>query len=82
MIEIKKAVEAARKVYGADINISIARSPAFGNDDTMILVYGARRLAVAAGLARFVKGAQIVDEHPAPCDMFPAPRPYASIQYA
>lgn len=51
--------ESARKVYGPDINVSVARAPAFGNDDICFIVHGLRQSEVALDLLRFVHRGEI-----------------------
>lgn len=53
---------AARKVYGADAWIGVARSVAFGNDDNLIIVQGARQTEIAADLCRTIQGATITTD--------------------
>lgn len=55
---IQAANESAQKLYGRDISIVVARAPAFGNDDTLIIVSGKRHAEAARGFA-LSKGAQI-----------------------
>lgn len=47
--ELADAIAAGRKVFGPDFNLAIARCPAWGNDDTCILVYGKHHVAAAQG---------------------------------
>lgn len=59
---IQAAQAAARKVFGADIRISVARSPAFGNDDVCVIVAGAEHAAAARSFARVVPSAKISEQ--------------------
>jgi len=59
---LRSATEQARKLYGADINVLVARAPAFGNDDTCILVSGDRHAEAAAGLARVLRDARVEEQ--------------------
>lgn len=56
---ITAAVTSARKVFGADIEMMVARCPAWGNDDCCVLVHGARHAQAASAFALVVKGAAI-----------------------
>ena len=51
--------DAARKLFGADVNILVARAPAFGNDDVCFVVQGRRQTEVAHHLLRFMRGGKI-----------------------
>lgn len=75
---IKDATDRARKLYGADIRILVARSPAFGHDDTCILVQGRRHAEVAAGFARVMRGARIKTETTTTA-LGSQPRTYSSV---
>jgi hypothetical protein len=56
---IQAANESARKVFGSDICIMIARCPAWGNDDVCAIVQGKRQVEAAAGFAKVVRGAKL-----------------------
>lgn len=56
---ISAANVSARKLFGADICIVVARSPAFGNDDVLVVVQGGRHAEAAAGFAGAVRGARL-----------------------
>lgn len=58
---IKSINGQARKVFGADTSILVARAPAFGNDDTCIIVSGKRHAEAAMGFAT-IKGAKLKTE--------------------
>lgn len=47
--ELAPAIASGRKVFGPDFNLAIARCPAWGNEDTCILVYGQHHAAAAQG---------------------------------
>lgn len=49
----------ARKVFGSDVNVLVARAPSFGNDDVCFVVQGRRQAEVARDLLRFVRGGKI-----------------------
>jgi hypothetical protein len=51
--------ESARKVFGSDVNVLVARAPAFGNEDVCFVVQGLRQAEVARDLLRFVRGGKI-----------------------
>ncbi|MDP4573485.1 hypothetical protein Q8O96_30915 [Pseudomonas sp. LPH60] len=53
----------AKKVYGSDIRILVARAVAFGNDDNLVIVSGKNHRAVAADLVRSTPGAKVSEEH-------------------
>jgi hypothetical protein len=48
MIELRTT---ARKLFGYDIDISLARHPNYGDDDVCFLVYGARHAEAATVFA-------------------------------
>lgn len=47
MQSVQQTRDAARKVFGDDIEFTLARAPAWGNDDCCILVYGKQHAAAA-----------------------------------
>lgn len=51
--------ESARKTFGHDVNVMVARAPSFGHDDVCLIVRGHRRMEVACNLLRFVSGGRI-----------------------
>lgn len=51
--------ESARRVFGVDISVLVARAVSFGNDDNLIIVKGVRQEEVAADIARTIRGAKI-----------------------
>lgn len=51
--------KSARKVFGSDVNVLVARAPAFGNDDVCFVVQGRRQAEVARDLLRFVRSGKI-----------------------
>jgi hypothetical protein len=55
---IKKVNESAKKLFGSDISISVARCPAWGDQDTCILVSGKRHIEAASDFAR-LRGAML-----------------------
>lgn len=59
---IRSANDSARTAFGADIRILVARSPAFGHEDTLILVDGKRHAEAAAAFARTSRGAKVGTE--------------------
>lgn len=60
---IKTATETARKVYGNDIYILVARAVAFGNDDNLVIVQGEHHALVALDFARKAgKAAKVTEE--------------------
>jgi hypothetical protein len=56
--DIRSINESARKTFGSDVSILVARAKAWGNEDTCILVHGKRHADAAKGFAR-IKGAKI-----------------------
>lgn len=56
---ISKFNESARKVFGSDIYVLVARAPAFGNKDVCFIVQGKRQTEVARYLLRFVRSGKI-----------------------
>lgn len=57
--EITRLNAAARRVYGDDISIVVARAPAFGNRDTCYIVFGTAQADVALDLLRFVRNGKV-----------------------
>ena len=55
MIDTKALAETLKPRFGADVSITLARAPAWGNDDACLLINGTRHeettLAVIVGLA-------------------------------
>lgn len=51
--------KSARKVFGSDVTVLVARSPAFGDDDICFVVEGRRQNDVARDLLRFVRRGKI-----------------------
>ena len=51
--------KAAKKAFGNDMRISIARSVSFGHDDNLIIVSGKRHAEAAAGIAMFARDAKV-----------------------
>lgn len=55
MIDTRQLAETLKPRFGADVAITLARAPAWGNEDACLLVHGARHeetaLAVIVGLA-------------------------------
>lgn len=49
----------AKKVFGSDINMIVARAPAFGNDDVCLIIQGRRQDEVAADLLRLLDGGKV-----------------------
>lgn len=65
-MNVKPVQESARKLFGADIEIMIARCRAWGHEDSCIIVRGKRHSDAAAGFAKVVRGAKLtVDASPA-----------------
>lgn len=65
-MDVKPVQKSARKLFGADIEIMVARCKAWGHDDSCIIVRGKRHLEAAAGLAKAVRGARLsIDTSPA-----------------
>jgi hypothetical protein len=59
---LKSATESARKLFGNDIHIMVARSPAYGDSDCCIIVNGKNHAAAACGFMQVAKGATIKTE--------------------
>jgi L-asparaginase II len=78
---VSAAVTSARKVFGPDIEMMVARCPAWGNDDCCILVYGAQHALAAHGFARVVKGAQI-EQQSSPPFMGTPGRTYSAVTFS
>lgn len=57
--QIKAINESARKLFGADTSILVARAPAFGNRDACVIVMGKRHADAARHFALAVRGARI-----------------------
>lgn len=55
---IRSINESARKTFGSDVSILVARAKAWGNEDTCILVHGKRHAEAAKGFAH-IKGATV-----------------------
>ena len=51
MSSVKVAEQAARKLFGEDVSFTVARSPAWGNEDCCVLIYGRSHAAVALTFA-------------------------------
>jgi hypothetical protein len=49
----------AKKVFGADISVLVARSPAFGDNDFCFVVTGDRQGDVALALSRLVSDSKV-----------------------
>ena len=47
--------EAARKIFGPDIHIAVARAPAYGDADVCFVVQGKHQEAVCLDLMRLVR---------------------------
>lgn len=58
---IQQTAASARKAFGSDINLMVARAKAFGNDDNCILVHGKRHAEAAKAFAN-VKGVKFAVE--------------------
>lgn len=56
MDALRKAEQSAKKLFGDDISFTLARSPAWGNEDCCILIYGRNHAAVACGFTQAIKG--------------------------
>jgi hypothetical protein len=56
--DIRAINESARKTFGADVAILVARAKAWGNDDTCIIVTGKKHAEAAKAFAR-LKGATL-----------------------
>lgn len=56
---IQAANDQARKVFGDDICIMVARCPAWGHDDVCAIVQGKRQVEAAAGFAKVVRSAKL-----------------------
>ena len=54
--------EEARKIFSADTNIILARSPKWGNDDMCFLVYGADQILVATMLQNTLRNATVTQQ--------------------
>lgn len=51
----------ARKVYGKDSEVMVARCPAFGSKDVCFVVRGANRGKIAIDLMRFMVGGKVTE---------------------
>jgi hypothetical protein len=61
--EIVDFNNSARKAFGDDIRVQVARSPAFGHNDFCFIVSGRKQDDVADALLRFVMGGVITKEN-------------------
>ena len=77
-MDTKELNESARKAFGSDINIMVARCTAWGNDDNCVIVQGKAHLACASGFARTVRKAALATETSAPFMGSPA-RTYSTV---
>lgn len=73
--------ESARKVFGKDINVMVARCKAWGNDDNCILIQGREHLACASGFVRAVRGAKVSSET-SPAFMGAPAKTYSKVEWA
>lgn len=53
-MDLRGLNRSARKAYGADIAIMVARAAAWGHEDNLILVSGRNHASAAADIARAV----------------------------
>ena len=77
---LSTAVASARKLYGDDIEMLVARCPAWGNDDCCVLVYGKRHAEAAGAFALVVKGARIEQQSTAAWRSIPA-HTYSAVSF-
>lgn len=63
MQTIQQAIDAAsasaRKVFGPDLKMMVARCPAWGGADTCIIINGALHAKAAQGFAQVIPGAKL-----------------------
>jgi hypothetical protein len=71
--------ESARKNFGGDIRIMLARCPAWGHEDICILISGSKHRAAAAPFRRL--GAQISEREGAGFGGLP-PYTYSAVEIA
>lgn len=60
---LTEAIKSARKIFGSDITIMIARSPAYGHEDCCIIVNGTQHRRAARSMASVIDSAlhQVVE---------------------
>ena len=61
-MDMKPVQESARKLFGADILIMIARCKAWEHEDNCIIVRGQRHSDAAAGFAKSARGMKLTTE--------------------
>lgn len=59
---IDKFQASARKIFGADIAVRVARCPSWGHSDCCILINGRQHAYVAAAFAKATAGTKITSE--------------------
>ena len=79
-MDLKPAQESARKLFGADIEIMIARCKAWGNKDSCIIVRGKRHAEAAAGFARVIRNVKLSTQAVAPF-MGSAASTYSTVEW-
>ncbi|RMX08527.1 hypothetical protein D8I35_05475 [Corticibacter populi] len=79
--DIREINASARRAFGADISIMVARCKAWGNDDNCILVQGERHHDATAGFARTARGAKITADQ-SPGFMGSPARTYSKVVWA
>lgn len=81
MQDLEPFIAAVRRLHGASISVMVARAPAFGNADFLLIVNGGRHADAAWDLARAIgQGSRVQLEHTT-AFMGLASRSYSTVQW-